>query len=68
MENAAYAQLETDLGNLESQFDLILFCLPPGSGDWLAYGECECRLLGIDWILEDVECSRFLLLCRHSIH
>ena len=39
MENAAYAQAETQFGNLESQFGLVLFCLPPGSGDWLAYGK-----------------------------
>ena len=41
MQDAAYDQATADLGDLESQFDLVLFCMPPGSGNWLAYGTCE---------------------------
>lgn len=36
--NAAVAAVRSDLGNLESQFDHVMLCIPPGtSGRWVGY-------------------------------
>ena len=36
--NAAVAAGDSALGNMESQFDYVALCLPPGtSGGWIAY-------------------------------
>jgi hypothetical protein len=41
---AAQAAATDILGDLSSQFDHVMFCLPPGTqGNWLAYGELYCR-------------------------
>lgn len=37
MEIGAKAAAASELGNLGNQFDLVLFCQPPGSGAWYAY-------------------------------
>lgn len=34
LEDAALIAGNAMLGDLESQFDLVIFCMPPGSGDW----------------------------------
>jgi hypothetical protein len=40
IENRAVSAATALLGDLPSQFDHVMFCLPPGtSGDWLAYGK-----------------------------
>lgn len=35
--DAAVDAATADLGNLPSQFDHVMVCIPPGSGSWLAY-------------------------------
>jgi len=37
IQQEAFAQATAELGSLSSQWDLVMFCQPPGSGDWLAY-------------------------------
>eukprot|EP00536_Pseudo-nitzschia_multiseries_P013579 jgi/Psemu1/35665/gm1.35665_g len=37
MEIAARAKAYEQYGNLSTKYDLVMFCMPPGSGDWLAY-------------------------------
>jgi hypothetical protein len=40
IENAAFNAATALLGNLKSQFDHVMLCLPPGiSGGWIAYGK-----------------------------
>ena len=34
---AAIRSTEEAIGNLRHQFDVVMFCMPPGTGDWLAY-------------------------------
>lgn len=34
---AAIRSAEEAIGNLRHQFDAVMFCMPPGTGDWLAY-------------------------------
>jgi hypothetical protein len=34
---AALLSAEDKIGNLRQQFDVIMFCMPPGTGNWLAY-------------------------------
>jgi hypothetical protein len=42
--DAARAAATDILGDLSSQFDHVMFCLPPGTaGNWIAYGKLFCR-------------------------
>jgi hypothetical protein len=42
--DAARAAATEKLGDLSSQFDHVMFCLPPGTaGGWIAYGKLYCR-------------------------
>lgn len=37
LQNTALQAAEKYIGNLRSQFDVVMFCMPPGTGNWLAY-------------------------------
>ena len=37
LQNSALQVAEKTIGNLRSQFDVVMFCMPPGTGNWLAY-------------------------------
>lgn len=37
LQNTALQVAEEAIGNLRSQFDVVMFCMPPGTGNWLAY-------------------------------
>jgi len=41
------------LGNLPEQFDLVLFCMPPGTGDWMAFATIN----GWDSYYNDESCG-----------
>jgi hypothetical protein len=37
LQKAAIVSASESFGDLKSQFDVIMFCMPPGTGNWLAY-------------------------------
>ena len=52
IENAVVLKLKAGLGDLASQFDHIMYCLPPGTKDsdtgltnWTSYGEQSCSVV-----------------------
>lgn len=37
LQRAAFQAATETIGDLRSQFDIVMFCMPPGTGVWLAY-------------------------------
>ena len=65
--NAAVSRLTVLLGNLASQFDHVMLCIPPGTvmnGDrsWIAWGKKKCALLPFIGI-SDSSAGNLIPLC-----
>jgi len=49
-------------GNLSAQFDFVIFCMPPGTGDWLAYASVN----GWKSVYNDKWCDNLTVL-QHEV-